>query len=147
MSGFSFSHKFSQSWLNVPKAIRQAITQELIDIADLLESDTNPHDFRFYHQNLNAYLDRCLLEHQALKALHQTTTTVTNPQNKTHNTQTTPEQISPDYQAVIQNLQTHLDDYLTQHLTQMSDELKEWLRNEIQQHLFKNTQAQHKKET
>lgn len=69
MSSYSFSHQFYQRWTRAPEFIRSAITQELADIATLLQPETNLKDYQFSIEDLDAHLDDLILKHDAyLKA-------------------------------------------------------------------------------
>lgn len=61
MSGFAFSHQFSQRWLATPTAIKHTIMQELADIHTLLQPETELENFSFQVDNL----------HEAVETLQQ----------------------------------------------------------------------------
>lgn len=61
MSGFAFSHQFSQRWFATPTAIKHTIMQELADIHTLLQPETELESFSFQVDNL----------HEAVETLQQ----------------------------------------------------------------------------
>lgn len=69
MSGVSFSHQFTQRWIQSPDQVRAAIVQELKDIMTLLQTDITTEAFEFTQPNLDSYLDDIYAEDEAAKAL------------------------------------------------------------------------------
>lgn len=57
MSSFSFSHQFSQRWLAALPAVKNAIIQELDDIATLLHPDSDLSGYKFSVPNLNTHVE------------------------------------------------------------------------------------------
>ena len=68
MSSYSFSHQFYQHWTQAPETVRTAIVQELIDITDLLQTDTPFEKFVFSIHDLDAHLDDLYCAHEAKQA-------------------------------------------------------------------------------
>ncbi|MFW2178295.1 MULTISPECIES: hypothetical protein [unclassified Moraxella] len=60
MSGFAFSHQFSQRWLTTPAPVKATIIQELQDIHTLLQPDTKLEDFHFNVDNLSVSIEQLL---------------------------------------------------------------------------------------
>ncbi len=60
MSGFAFSHQFSKRWLTTPTPVKHAIIQELDDIAELLQPETDLQTYRFSVPNLNEKVEELL---------------------------------------------------------------------------------------
>ena len=69
MSSYSFSHQFYQRWTCAPEPIRAAITQELKDITNLLQSDTPFESFEFQTHDLDAHIDELYENHEAEQAI------------------------------------------------------------------------------
>lgn len=67
MSGFAFSHQFSQRWLTTPAPVKATIIQELDDIVHLLQSDIDVDKFRFSVPNLHDKIEELM----ALEAIRQ----------------------------------------------------------------------------
>lgn len=65
MSSFSFSHQFSQHWITTLPAVKNAIIQELDDIAKLLHPDTVLSDYEFSVPNLNHHVEEITTQENA----------------------------------------------------------------------------------
>lgn len=88
MSGFAFSHQFSQRWLATPTAIKHTIMQELADIHTLLQPETELDNFSFQVDNLHEAIDTL----QQIEALNRA---VSNSENAPFTTPAEP--IEPVY--------------------------------------------------
>ena len=60
MSGFAFSHQFSKRWLTTPTPVKHAIIQELDDIAELLQPETDLDSYQFSVPNLHETIENLL---------------------------------------------------------------------------------------
>lgn len=60
MSGFAFSHQFSQRWLATPTPVKHAIIQELDDVVTLLYPDTDLDEYEFSVPNLHDKVEELL---------------------------------------------------------------------------------------
>ena len=67
MSGFAFSHQFSKRWLTTPTPVKHAIIQELDDIAELLQPETDLDSYQFSVPNLHETIENLL----AIERAHQ----------------------------------------------------------------------------
>lgn len=67
MSGFAFSHQFSQRWLATSPPIKQTIIQELDDIVTLLQPETDLDSYRFSVPNLHDKVEQLM----AIEAIRQ----------------------------------------------------------------------------
>ena len=65
MSGVSFSHQFTQRWIQSPDLVRAAIVQELKDIMTLLQTDIAVEEFEFTQPDLDGYLDELYQQDEA----------------------------------------------------------------------------------
>lgn len=65
MSGVSFSHQFTQRWIQSPDLVRAAIVQELKDIMTLLQTDISVEAFEFTQPDLDGYLDELYQQDEA----------------------------------------------------------------------------------
>lgn len=62
MSSFAFSHQFSQHWITTLPAVKNAIIQELDDIAKLLHPDSNLAEYEFSVPDLNAHVEEIITQ-------------------------------------------------------------------------------------
>lgn len=69
MSSYSFSQHFYQRWTCAPEPIRAAITQELEDITNLLQTETPFENFVFRTHDLDAHVDELYENHEAEQAI------------------------------------------------------------------------------
>ena len=69
MSSYSFSQYFYQRWTCAPEPIRAAITQELEDITNLLQTETPFESFVFRTHDLDAHVDELYENHEAEQAI------------------------------------------------------------------------------
>lgn len=69
MSSYSFSQHFYQRWTCAPEPIRAAITQELEDITNLLQTETPFESFVFRTHDLDAHVDELYENHEAEQAI------------------------------------------------------------------------------
>lgn len=116
---FTPSEQFNQRWLDSPLAMKQAIYDELDDIVQLLQDDTELDDFRFTTEDLAGKLTHLQTAHlQTLRRLAH--------QRKIERAD-----------ALVPVLEKTIDDKLTEQLAVLSDELKQWIRQAIQDELDK----------
>lgn len=225
MSSYSFSHQFYQHWTGAPEPVRAAIVQELTDITDLLQTETEFESFVFSAHDLDAHLDDLYYiydlqqaavqrqadeqaaeqqkleeqkqleeldndakekqrqqaeqqqaERQQIEALaysentvkntdikeddykqsnsedmqNKKATTITNPVNAVANNVNTGSAINltlkatklnAEHEQLVSELESHIDDYLTEQMLQMSENLKSWLRAEVSRQLADKEQA------
>lgn len=125
MSAFSPSAQFSKHWLSTPVIARQAFHQELTDIITLLKSDTPAKDFRFHHDNFDKEIASLLHIYDAGKA-----------PAPTHDAPTlSDEQKQAITDTIYKKLSSRIDDVLSDQMAQLSEDLKAWLKNAIQEEL------------
>lgn len=214
MSSYSFSHQFYQHWTGAPEPVRAAIVQELTDITDLLQTETEFESFVFSAHDLDAHLDELYYiydlqqaavqrqadeqaaeqqkleeqkqleelendakekqqqqaERQQIEALaysenaventdikkddhkqsnskdnqSKKATTIVNPVKAVANNLNTGSAINltlktaklnAEHEKLVSELESHIDDYLTEQMLQMSENLKSWLRAEVSRQL------------
>ena len=220
MSSYSFSHQFYQHWTGAPEPVRAAIVQELTDITDLLQTETEFESFVFSAHDLDAHLDELYYiydlqqaavqrqadeqaaeqqkleeqkqleelendakekqqqqaERQQIEALaysenaventdikkddhkqsnskdnqSKKATTIVNPVKAVANNLNTGSAINltlktaklnAEHEKLVSELESHIDDYLTEQMLQMSENLKSWLRAEVSRQLADKEQA------
>lgn len=219
MSSYSFSHQFYQHWTGAPEPVRAAIVQELTDITDLLQTETEFESFVFSAHDLDAHLDELYYiydlqqaavqrqadeqaaeqqkleeqkqfeelendanekqrqqaeqqqaERQQIEALaysenaventdikkddhkqsnskdnqSKKATTIVNPVKAVADNLNTGSAINltlktaklnAEHEKLVGELESHIDDYLTEQMLQMSENLKSWLRAEVSRQL------------
>lgn len=116
---FTPSENFSKRWLDSPPAMKQAIFAELSDIMTLLKDETKLDTFEFTTPDLSSTLTYLQTAHlQTLKRLAH--------QRKIERGE-----------ALVPILEKAIDDKLAEQLSALSDELKGWIRQAIQDELDK----------
>lgn len=116
---FTPSDKFNERWLQSPDAMKQAIHNELDDIILLLQDGTVAKTFEFTTPDLDAKLEHLQIAH--LDTLKQLAKKLK----------------AQKANDLIPELEKRLDDKLTGELAELSDELKRWIRQVIQEELEK----------
>lgn len=147
MSNFSPSLHFSKHWLELPVAAKQAFYQELSDIAQMLQSDGHAQDFHFEHEDFDSVIADLLSSqnHQAPAKPTEHTNLNADNTSTVHVTEqhpTTPV-FNPQEQAKLESdiydkLAVQIDDVLSEHMSQLSEDLKEWLKSAIKDELAKH---------
>lgn len=132
MSAFNPSAQFSKRWLSTPIIAKQAFHQELDDIIALLKSDKPAKEFRFSHKDFNDDI---------AKLLHIYHTDITKPIAPDPTFADQSEQHAPD-EMIYQKLSNQLDDFLSDQMAQLSEDLKGWLKNAIKEELSNLQQPQ-----
>lgn len=122
----AYSPDFPKHWLNMPIAIRQAFYQELSDIVDMLQSGADK-EFVFTYRNFDATIEALLPSDDI-------------SQNDYYTPATAPFKLSEaDRQAIEQRiydkLSLKIDDFLSEHMGQLSNNLKTWLKSTINDEL------------
>lgn len=114
---FAPSDRFEQRWLDSPVAMKQAIMDELVDITELLKPKTRLADFQFRSPNLHTKLVHLQAAHlDTLKKLSQKAR-------------------ADQAAALIPILEQKIDEKLHMQLAHLSDELKIWLQQVVQEEL------------
>lgn len=134
MSGFAFSHQFGKHWLNTPEIIRHAILQELHDIIRLLEFQQPVSEFHFTYSDLSMQLHK----YEKEQTLCETPDEKKGSQTENLESLAANIQDKNIQQQVIHDIEQKLDDYLSEQMALISEDLKIWLKTEIQQRLNKS---------
>lgn len=129
MSSPSFSPQFAKRWLATPVAAKQAFHQELSDIIAMLKSDEPSEMFAFTYDDfgeavsgfLHVYDDK----HKPEPAPELPKTAIT----------LDPQELDGLEATIYKKLATQLDDFLSEEMLKLSEELKNWLRHAIKEEL------------
>ena len=139
MSNFSPSIHFAKRWLATPAPARSAIYDELDDIISLLDSEAPIGQFRFQHPDF----------YQAVASAIESADGEAKPNRLIHSIETTsltadePEALTaPDFDDIEarlnQSLATQIDEFLGEHMSQLSEDLRAWgqmaVRHELANH-------------
>lgn len=120
MSIFTPSEHFNERWLQSPKAIKNAIYDELTDIITLLQSQTKTDDFEFTHLSLNDSLAPLQEQHLA----QQKAKLYAKKQEEA-------EQLLPKLEEQIDVLIKQKCDDITYELTKYASDIKIWLKQTL----------------
>lgn len=116
---FSPSATFEKRWLESPNEMKRIIARELSDIIALLKDDTKLDNFAFFTPNLHEKLS-------ALQSAH-----LIDMQKRAEQAR------AKKADALIPLLENRLEEQILLRMGQLSDELKIWLRQAIQDELRK----------
>ncbi|WP_294033187.1 hypothetical protein [uncultured Moraxella sp.] len=137
MANFSPSIQFAKRWLGTPASARSAVYDELDDIIRLLDSSEPVSDFRFSHPDFNQAMqgfmqDGSSTNTQAMRLVHSLDTTSLDGE-------ATATLTDNDLQALEarlnHNLSAQIDEFLGDHMSQLSDDLRAWLKTTIRNEL------------
>lgn len=133
----TYSSEFRHHWLATPVAIKQAFYQELDDIADMLQSSVSVDSFAFTYRDFNATIEALLPTDDVplpkyTSALEDTDTPETADKPKLNLSDEDRQAIE---QKIYDKLSAQIDDFLSEHLSQLSDDLKLWLKSTINNEL------------
>lgn len=147
MANFSPSLQFSKRWRATPSVVKQTFYQELEDIIHMLGSEIPAKDYQFTNPDFGATVAELLKTHQdeptaPTKLVHSIDTT---PLHTTETSSATQETLSQETLAdletrITDKLSAQLDDFLGEHLAQLSTDLKAWIQTAV-----KNELADHQK--
>lgn len=132
----AYRSDFYQRWHSTPTAIKQALYQELEDIIGLLQSDSNAKSYSFTYPDFDATIEVLLLpnKHNTNSIKFMPTTAKTDaPYTATQTAQPDDKHIIA--QHIYDKLSAQIDDALSKHLGQLSDDLKTWLKTAIDDEL------------
>ncbi|MCL1623020.1 hypothetical protein M2R47_01960 [Moraxella sp. Tifton1] len=144
MATFSPTPQFSRRWLATPSVVKQAFHQEMDDIIHMLGSDIPAANYQFTNQDFGS----------AIAELLTTYSNTQNPAKLVHSFDSTPliadkaenfnqKEFAEIESRIIAKLSAQLDDFLTEHLSQLSIDLKAWVdtavKNELNSHQTSNT--------
>lgn len=146
MANFSPSLQFPKRWRATPSVVKQTFYQELEDIIHMLGSEIPAKDYQFTNPDFGATVAELLKTHQdepatPAKLVHSIDTTPL----RTTETDTTQETLTQETLADLETrindkLSAQLDDFLGEHLAQLSTDLKAWIQTAV-----KNELADHQK--
>ena len=136
MSNFSPSIHFAKRWLATPAPARSVIYDELDDIISLLDSEAPIDQFRFQHPDF----------YQAVASAIESADGETKPNRLIHSIETTsltadePEALTaPDFDDIEarlnQSLATQIDEFLGEHMSQLSEDLRAWVQMAVRHEL------------
>lgn len=136
MSNFSPSIHFAKRWLATPAPARSAIYDELDDIISLLDSKAPIGQFRFQHPDF----------YQAVASAIESAEGEAKPNRLIHSIETTsltadePEALTaPDFDDIEarlnQSLATQIDEFLGEHMSQLSEDLRAWVQMAVRHEL------------
>lgn len=136
MSNFSPSIHFAKRWLATPAPARSAIYDELDDIISLLDSEAPIDQFRFRHPDF----------YQAVASSIESADGEAKPNRLIHSIETTsltadePEALTaPDFDDIEarlnQSLATQIDEFLGEHMSQLSEDLRAWVQMAVRHEL------------
>lgn len=136
MSNFSPSIHFAKRWLATPAPARSAIYDELDDIISLLDSEAPIDQFRFQHPDF----------YQAVANSIESADGEAKPNRLIHSIETTsltadePEALTaPDFDDIEarlnQSLATQIDEFLGEHMSQLSEDLRAWVQMAVRHEL------------
>lgn len=136
MSNFSPSIHFAKRWLATPAPARSAIYDELDDIISLLDSEAPIDQFRFQHPDF----------YQAVASSIESADGEAKPNRLIHSIETTsltadePEALTtPDFDDIEarlnQSLATQIDEFLGEHMSQLSEDLRAWVQMAVRHEL------------
>lgn len=142
MTAFSPSPQFTKRWHATPIAIKNAFHQELDDIIDMLHGSTPAHEFEFNHADFGQTIEDLLFIHKddtpvPARIIHN----LENPQALFDNETPKPTQrLHPkdldELEArITEKLSRQIDDFLGEHMAQVSDDLKGWLKTALKNEL------------
>ncbi|MDO4441291.1 MAG: hypothetical protein Q4B81_03830 [Moraxella sp.] len=136
MATFSPTLQFSKRWLATPAPVKQAFHQELDDIIDMLDSDTPAKDYAFTNADFSGAVANLLDTHQGettepAKLVHSIDTTPLVSQNGEY----TKESLSEIEARISAKLSAQLDNFLGEHLAQLSEDLKTWVATTVKNEL------------
>ncbi len=148
----SVSAEFHHRWLATPVIAKQAFHQELSDIIAMLKSDVPADEFNFTHQDFGKTMADLLKTHKAeSKQTPKTTPPVLTSQDDTtpsHDAPTTPpppslssNEVAILEERIFERLASKLDDTLSNYMADLSEELREWLKDNIKKELANYTKT------
>ena len=144
MSELTYSLNFNKNWLSAPVAAKQAFYQELNDIRNMLSADTPAKNFAFTHQNFDQVIqnllhiyDDNLQSSQNIDASIFEVADIKKPKDEpssSHNNQLSylsPEQLAELETRLYKKLSSQLDDFLSEQMSEISENLRGWLKDAI----------------
>lgn len=143
---FSPSPQFSKRWQATPADIKEVFYQELDDINDMLRGTTPAREFKFTYENFGYTLSELFLLHKndmpkPARLIHnlENSSTLFEQSNEPTMERLHPDDLAKLEERISQKLQGQIDDFLGEHMIQVSEDLKVWLKTAI-----KNELAQYK---
>lgn len=139
---FSPSPQFSKRWHVIPADIKSVFHQELDDIIDMLHSTTPAHSFEFTYGNFGQTLAELFLLHKndtptPTRLIHnlENSSTLFEQSEKPNAERLHPDDLAKLEERISQKLQSQIDDFLGEHMIQLSEDLKVWLKTAIKNEL------------
>lgn len=148
----NFSANFNKNWLSTPVAAKQAFHQELADIHAMLISDTPAKDFTFTYQDFNQtvqnlfhiYDDKIQSSQQTPKDDILNTINTSSVANQNSNQELASLSLDPNQLAELESriykkLSNQLDDFLSEQMSEISENLKNWLKDALKSEIAAHT--------
>ncbi|UNU73817.1 hypothetical protein LU293_02650 [Moraxella nasovis] len=133
MANFSPSLQFQKRWQAAPAQVKDMFHQELDDIIDMLKGDTLAKDYRFRHGNFADTIEPLLTKHQENLST-STSTVLQNPESLSLTDDKSPineHELELMEERIIAKLNNQLDEFVIEHIDQLSDELRSWLKTAV----------------
>lgn len=142
MTAFSPTPQFSKRWITSPTAVKQAFYQELDDIVAMLKSNEPANEFRFDAPDFGRTVADLLATHKgedkSTQLVYGLDTRLT---NDTVQTASISEQNLHELESrIVTKLSQQIQDFLSEHMDSLSDELKNWLRTAVKNELADHRQ-------
>lgn len=137
MSAFSPSPQFAKRWLATPVAVKESFRQELDDIIDMLHSPIPAQDFRFSLPNFGEEIQKLMATHKdeskPVKLIHSLDTSLTpiEPKKPALNKK----EMDELEVKICEKLSTQITDFLDEHISELSDDLKAWIKTAVKNEL------------
>lgn len=137
MATFSPTLQFSKRWLATPSAVKQTFYRELDDIIHMLGSDVPAKDYQFTNNDFGGAVAELIQTYadeptEPAKLVHSIDTT---PLSAESAGSFSPEELSEVEARIHAKLSAQLDDFLGEHMAQLSEDLKTWIDTAIKNEL------------
>lgn len=137
MSAFSPSPQFAKRWLATPVAVKESFRQELDDIIDMLHSPIPARDFNFSLPDFGEEIKHLMATHKdeskPVKLIHSLDTSLTpiEPRKPALSNK----EIQELEVKICDKLSAQITDFLDEHMGQLSDDLKAWIKTAVKNEL------------
>lgn len=140
MATFSPTLQFPKRWLATPSPVKQIFHQELDDIIHMLGSEIPAKDYQFTNQNFGDAVAELLntpseSSAKPAKLVHSFDSTSLTINTDDDTSGFDKEELSEIQRRITTKLSAQLDDFLTEHLAQLSEDLKSWIDTAIKNEL------------
>lgn len=140
MTAFSPSPQFTKRWHATPAAIKNAFHQELDDIIDMLHGSTPAHEFEFNHADFGQTIEDLFFIHKddtpiPARLIHNLETPQALFDNEASTQKLHPTDLDELERRITGKLSQQIDDFLGEHMAQVSEDLKSWLKTALKNEL------------